>query len=334
MELIKSPQAALSMPGLRHQLPDHLSADYDVCHQIMLAASKNYSSATRLLPADKVPHVTALYAVMRVGDDRVDVDHYGFESAHAAIEDWKNSYWHAFETGDSPHPVLRAYLHTARMFNISPMLLQTYFRAMFEDLTTNRFPTFADLMRYMEGSAIPVGRIMTHILGVKTVHIADAYPAADALSIAMQLSNFWRDIGEDWERGRVYIPQEDLKWFNYRESDLAAQRINAHLIDLLEFEFQRTEHYYEQARSGVALLASGQLSVMSALEFYHAILPGIRRNGYNVFTQRAETSKRQKIGLMMRAWWQTRQTRSTFEYEKRTYGSTLPINRTRAKNPR
>jgi phytoene synthase len=287
--------------------PGELIADYAACRRIMLAASKNYSAATRLLPPTKIPHVTALYAVMRVGDDRVDVDYNGFGSARAAITDWQNSYWRAFETGTSPHPVLRAYRHTAQTFNIAPKLLQSYFRAMFEDLTPIRFATFADLMHYMEGSAIPVGRAMTHILGVKTRHISDAYPAADALSVAMQLSNFWRDIGEDWERGRIYIPQEDMERFHYSEDDLAAHRINRNLINLLEFEFQRTETYYEQARAGVGLLASGQLGVMSSLEFYHAILPGIRHNGYNIFTRRAETTRQQKIGLIVQAWWQTRQ---------------------------
>jgi hypothetical protein len=78
---------------------------------------------------------------------------------------------------------------------------------MIDDLTINRFATFADLMHYMDGSAIPVGRIMSHILGVKTGEVANVYLAADSLSIAMQLSNFCRDIGQDWGIGRIYIPE-------------------------------------------------------------------------------------------------------------------------------
>ena len=82
-----------------------------------------------------------------------------------------------------------------------------YFRAMKEDLTVTRFPTFADLLHYMEGSALPVGRAMTYILGVRPPHtIEETLPYADSLSIAMQLSNFWRDIGPDWRIGRVYLP--------------------------------------------------------------------------------------------------------------------------------
>jgi phytoene synthase len=125
----------------------------------------------------------------------------------------------------------------------------------------------------------------------------------------MQLSNFWRDIGEDWARGRVYIPQEDLARFGVSEDDLATGRVSENLIALLEFEFARTEQYYEQARRGIALLASGRIGVMSALEIYRAILDGIRRNDYNVFTRRAGTSTPQKIRLVWRAWRQVRQMR-------------------------
>lgn len=286
--------------------PAGLDADYAVCRAIMQKASKNYSFANRMLPQDKAHHVTALYAVMRIGDDLVDVDHGGFASPQAAIEHWQAAYWRVFEAGDSPHPALRAYVATAHTFNIAPELLSTYFRAMIEDLTITRFPTFDDLLHYMDGSAIPVGRIMSHILGTTTPCVEDAYPQADALSVAMQLSNFWRDIGEDWERGRVYIPQEDLERFQYSEQDLAARRIDNRLTDLLEYEFARTETYYQAARQGINKLATGRLGVRSALELYRAIMFAIRRNDYDVFTRRAGAGKARKLGLLGKAWLLTR----------------------------
>jgi phytoene synthase len=281
--------------------------DYDVCRQIMRAASKNYSSASNYLPEDKLPHVEALYALMRVGDDRVDVTHDGFRSAIEAIEDWERQYWKAFESGDSPHPVLRAYLDTSLKFGIPNETMAAYFRAMREDLTITRFLTFADLLHYMDGSAIPVGRAMTFILGVNPPHTLEkTLHGADCLSIAMQLSNFWRDIGEDWRLGRVYLPLEDMQYFRYSEEDLAAQRINTSLIHLLEFEFERTETYYQTARQSVPMLASGQVAVMSALEIYRAILQDIRNNRYNVFTRRAGTGRLKKLSLVARAFWMLR----------------------------
>lgn len=280
--------------------------DYAVCRRIMRAASKNYSFASKFLPTDKLHHVEALYALLRVGDDRVDVSHSGFASPLAAIEDWERSYWRAFETGDSPSPVMRAYLATAVEFGIPQDTMVAYFRAMKDDLTVTRFPTFDDLLDYMAGSAIPVGRGMTYILGTRAPYtIKDALPGADSLSVAMQLSNFWRDIGQDWDIiGRVYIPQEDMARFNYTEADLAAQRINANLIELLEFEFERTERYYNHARDSVKMLAAGRWGIMSSLEIYRAILSSIRRNRYDVFGRRAGPSTRQKLGLVGRSAWQ------------------------------
>jgi len=291
------------MPGKGIASPE----DYAVCRQIMRNASKNYSSASNYLPGDKLAHVEALYALMRVGDDRVDVTHDGYQSAMEAISDWEREYWMAFESGDSPHPVLRAYLDTSLKFGIPSETMAAYFRAMREDLTLTRFPTFDELLHYMDGSAIPVGRAMTYILGVNPPHTLEkALPGADSLSVAMQLSNFWRDIGEDWRLGRIYLPLEDMQYFRYSEGDLAAHRINNNLVHLLEFEFERTESYYASARANVQMLASGQVAVMSALEIYRAILQDIRNNRYNVFTRRAGTGALKKLSLVARAFWLVR----------------------------
>jgi phytoene desaturase len=275
--------------------------DYAECRRVMVRASKNYSFASRFLPRARQHHVEALYAFLRVGDDRVDVTHLGFASPLAAIEDWERAYWQAFETGRSDHPVMRAYLNTALERGIPAETMTPYFRAMKEDLTVTR-PTFADLLHYMEGSAMVVGRAMTYILGVRPPYtFAETLPHADSLSIAMQLSNFWRDIGEDWGIGRVYIPGEDLESFGVTEADLAAARTTPQFIRLLEFEFERTEGYYRHARAGVFRLQAGRWGVMSGLEVYRAILPSIRRNGYDVFTHRAGASRLMKLGLALNA---------------------------------
>jgi phytoene synthase len=274
----------------------------------MRSASKNYSFASQFFPADKRRHVEALYALMRVGDDRVDFSHAGFSSTLQAIEEWEESYWLAFERGESLHPVLRAYLNTAIERGIPVETMAPYFRAMKDDVRMSaegaiaRYEEFTDLLYYMVGSAIPVGRAMTYILGVRPPYqIVDALPGADSLSIAMQLSNFWRDIGYDWGIQRVYLPQEDLRRFGYTERDLSARRINTNFIELLEFEFERTRRYFAQARKSVRMLASGQWAVLSGLEIYQAILQGIRRNRYDVFTRRAGARQIEKLGLALRS---------------------------------
>ncbi len=276
--------------------------DYLKCREIMRRASRNYSFASAFLPKDRLPHVEALYGFLRIGDDRVDVSHHGFSSPLEAIDAWERTYYDAFLLGDSPHPVMRAYLDTAVKFGIPMDTMSAYFREMRSDLTVTRFPTFNHLMTYMEGSALPVGRAMTRILGTRPPYtIENALPGADCLSVAMQLSNFWRDIASDFAIGRVYLPQEDLDRFEYRESDLASGLVSPAFINLLEYEFERTESYYTQARPSVSMLAAGRWAVCSGLEVYRSIISEIRRSRYDVFKHRAGPSMLRKLSLGLRA---------------------------------
>jgi phytoene synthase len=122
----------------------------------------------------------------------------------------------------------------------------------------------------------------------------------------MQLSNFWRDIGEDWQRGRIYIPKEDLDLFNLSEDVIAAGKPTPEFIELMEYQFDRTQRYYAHARQAVPMLAAGRWAVMSALEIYAAIIPSIRSAGYDIFTNRAGTNTFRKLGLAVKALWQVR----------------------------
>jgi len=304
MEIDQSEQAHFkaqtrTAPGLASAM------DYQVCREIMRSASKNYSFASVFFPKALLPHVEALYALMRVGDDRVDVSHGDFSSPHHAIEDWEACYWQAFERGESSQPVMRAYLNTAIRYQIPKEIMAPYFRSMRDDLTVNRFPTFADLLYYIEGSAMPVGRAMTHILGVRPpFKIQEVIHYADSLSVAMQLSNFWRDIGADWKRQRIYLPQEDMDRFNFSEEDLAASRITNELINLLEFQFLRTNQFYSDALHGIGRLASGRWAVLCGLKVYQAILGTIRHNQYDVFNHCAEPRHTLKLRLALSSWWQ------------------------------
>ena len=182
-----------------------------------------------------------------------------------------------------------------------------YFRSMKEDLSVTRFPTYKDLLLYMDGSALPVGRAMTYILGTRPPYtIKDALPGADSLSVAMQLSNFWRDIGEDWQRGRIYIPLDDMQSFNYSEDDLGLNRLNENFIHLLKFQLSRTETYYIRARESVKMLASGRWAIMTALNIYQSIIEDIRAHDYDVFTHRASVGTFKKLALAMKSFWQIR----------------------------
>jgi phytoene synthase len=292
-----------------NHLPGSIASkkDYALCKDIMRSASRNYSFASMVFPKDKLHHVEALYALMRVGDDRVDVSHQGFYTPREAIDDWENVYFSAYENKNSPEPVIRAYLDTSLACNIPAETMSPYFRAMREDLTISRFDTFQDLLHYMEGSALPVGRAMIHILGTRSGRSPeDLISGADSLSIGMQLSNFWRDIGQDWKLGRVYIPLEDMERFHVTETDLARKDVSTRFIDLLEFELDRTEVFYQQARFDIPYLKTGRWAVLTGLETYRAILTCIRKNDYDVFTKRASANQIQKLRFLLNAFFKTR----------------------------
>ena len=278
--------------------------DYAACRRVLFAASRNFSFAGRFFSRGVLHHVQALYAFLRVGDDRVDESHQGFASSSAAIEDWEQSYLKAFETLCSSHPIMRAYLNTALACGIPPETMVPYFRSMREDLTVTRYAHFTGLMRYMEGSAIAVGRAMTYILGVRPPYsLAEIIPRADSLAVAMQLSNFLRDVGQDWRRGRVYLPGEDLTRFGVTEDDIAAGRVTERFVQLMEFQIERAEGLYRDAVSGVRSLRNGRWGIMIALEVYRSIHDAIRRSNYDVFTRRAGTTRAEKLLLALRAWW-------------------------------
>ena len=190
-------------------------------------------------------------------------------------------------------------------FAIPAEVMEPYFRSMKADLTVTRFPTFADLLYYMDGSAA-AGRTGDDLhRGRSATDTASRTrsPYADSLSIAMQLSNFWRDVGQDYRIGRVYLPLEDMARFGVTEDDLRDARVDDRFISLMEFEMARTDEYYRHAVPGIKRLAAGRWGVVAALEVYRAIHQAIRRNGYDVFTKRATTTKAQKFGLAVRAQW-------------------------------
>jgi phytoene synthase len=154
----------------------------------------------------------------------------------------------------------------------------------------------------MEGSAIAVGRAMTCILGVRPPRSLDEIiPRADSLAVAMQLSNFLRDVGQDWRRGRVYLPGEDLTRFGVTEDDIAAGRVTERFVQLMEFQIERAEDFYRDAVSGVRSLRNGRWGIMIALEVYRSIHDAIRRSDYDVFTRRAGTTRAKKLLLALRA---------------------------------
>ncbi|HEV8223958.1 MAG TPA: phytoene/squalene synthase family protein, partial [Rubrobacteraceae bacterium] len=185
-----------------------LAESYELCRRAQRAYSRTYYFSTRLFPPEVRPHVHALYAFMRYADEIVDnPGETSLEEQLAALEAFEQETLAAVAGEAVPNPVLRAYANTVRVRGIAPEDIAAFMKSMKMDTHIFRYRTYEDLAVYTYGSAAVVGLMMCRVVGVVDRR-ADLH--AETLGVAMQLTNFLRDIGEDWRRGRVYVPLEDL----------------------------------------------------------------------------------------------------------------------------
>ncbi len=170
-----------------------------------------------------------------------------------------------------------------------------------QDLRASRYASYIDLRAYMRGSAVAVARMMLCVMGSGDSH---AIVGADALAQAMQLTNFLRDLAEDAERGRVYLPQDEMRRFGVDEADLFERRFSANLADLVRFQIARARGLYREAAAAVPLLpVPMRAAVATAAALYERILDRIEAQGFDPFLGRARTGKLEKLGVAFRMAW-------------------------------
>jgi phytoene synthase len=271
-----------------------LAEAYELCRKVQKAHSRTYYFSTRLFPAEVRPHVQALYAFMRYADEIVDTPHdLPLDAQLAVLEEFEAETLAAVSGEEVPNPILRAYADTVRRCGIDPETITAFMKSMKMDTSVFRYPTFSDLETYTYGSAAVVGLMMCRVVGVVDER-ADRH--AEALGVAMQLSNFLRDVGEDWRRGRVYLPMEDLARFGYAEQDLASGVVDERFVALMRFEIDRARGLYGVADEGMKYIPRGRrFPVVVARELYAAILDRIEAQDYDVFRRRAQVSRPAKL---------------------------------------
>ncbi len=299
-----------------------LVAAYAHCGRVAAAHGKSYHLAARLLPPARRPAAHALYAFARSIDDLVDLPPVGVPPAElsarlrrigdgvaAALDnDGEDTGPHARLT--IPHlddRVAAAFLDTARRYRIDPDHFAAFLRSMRMDIAGTdehvaRYRTMADLDRYMHGSAAVIGLQMLPVLGAGP----DAAPHAAALGVAFQLTNFLRDVGEDLDRGRIYLPLEDFARFGVDADRLAhvrrTGRPDAAVRAALAYFIDHTRDHYRRAEPGAGMLPprAGRC-VRAATAVYSEILTAIERNGYRVFDRRIVVPRPRRFLLAARA---------------------------------
>ena len=283
--------------------PRTLGAAYERCRQLHARHGRTYYLATLLLPRWKRRHVHALYGFTRYADEIVDDLDSTLDGAGqaAALRAWGERFFAGLRGAPCDDPVLPAVLHTVRAFDLDVADFEKFLDSMAMDLHTDGYATYDDLLAYMEGSAAVIGTMMAPIL-----ESADPPAAAEharQLGLAFQLTNFIRDIAEDLDRGRVYLPAEDLERFGVGRADLAAAQASPAVTELLAFEIQRARAHYRAAEPGIELLVpSSRPCIRVAFDLYGGILDEVERAGYQVLAARVRVPRHRRLGVAGRHW--------------------------------
>ena len=258
---------------------------YAVCQRLARSHYENFPVASVLVPARMRPHIAAVYAFARTADDFADEGDLPPAERLARLDDWEAR----LDRSSADDPVFVAVRDTIAVCGLDPQLFRDLVSAFRQDVTTTRYATWADLLDYMDGSAAVIGEMMLPILEPAD---AAAFGHARDLGNAFQLTNFLRDINEDLDRGRMYVPQEDLRRFGV---DLAPRTCTQQFIELMKFEIERCRALYASADLGIAMLpARSARCIRAARTLYSRILERIEAQNYDVFVRRASVPTWQK----------------------------------------
>jgi phytoene synthase len=279
-----------------------LRASYAECKRLNSLHGKTYYLATLLLPPAKRPFVHALYGFARYADEIVDDLSSTLTPQEKAdvLRTWSSGVLSDLSAGKSNDAVGAALVDTVSRFDIPHQHFVHFLRSMEMDLTVSTYATYEALSEYVYGSAAVIGLEMVPILGVLS---DDAYESAKKLGIAFQLANFIRDVGEDLERGRIYLPLDELAAHGVDEKMLYARVLTPEIIQALKFQIARVRHLQTEAAPGIDLLhATSRPCIRAASELYCGIVDEVEAIGYDIFNKRAKTSTARRLRVAGKAY--------------------------------
>ncbi|MCB0914769.1 MAG: phytoene/squalene synthase family protein [Actinobacteria bacterium] len=289
-----------------------LRASYERCRELNAAHGKTYYLATLLLPGGKRPFVHALYGFARYADEIVDDlgSSLSVSEKSAALTRLGEEFFADVARGESDHPVAAAVVDTVMRWNIPTAHFEAFLHSMRMDLTVGHYDTFDDLYEYVYGSAAVIGLQMVPILEPAS---DSANARAIDLGIAFQLANFIRDVDEDLDRGRIYLPLSELAEFGVTPEVLAARRATPAVKAALAFQVARVRELEERSRAGIAdLHPAVQPCIEAARILYCGIVDAVEAIDYEVFDQRATVGMRRRLEVALPAWRAARVARRRF----------------------
>lgn len=278
-----------------------LTTGYRECREITRRYGTSFYFATQFFPRATRDAIYAVYAFARIPDEIVDDPNKGTpEETIEKLRAWQQSWLTAMRSGGSNDPTLDAIVDTFKRYDITVDDGEAFLRSMFMDEEKFRYENYAELEEYMYGSAGVIGIMVTKIVGYSS---DAAFPHAIKLGYAFQLTNFLRDIREDYENlGRVYMPQNEMRRFSVSDRDIESNEKSDRFVEFMQFQIERNREVYREALPGIPMLDwRGRLAVRISYVLYKAILGEIERANYNVFAGRVRTNFRQKLWLSAKA---------------------------------
>ncbi|MBX7173481.1 MAG: phytoene/squalene synthase family protein [Pyrinomonadaceae bacterium] len=278
-----------------------LAEGFQKCQEITRHFGTSYYFATQFFPREVRLAIYAVYAFARIPDEFVDnPENVDLAEARKQIEDFRDKWRDAMENKDSADSILLAIAETFNKYKIPMTEGEAFFDSMLQDTEKMTYSNYAELENYMYGSAGVIGLMVTRIVGYSS---EDAFKHALQLGYAFQLTNFLRDIREDWDvRQRIYIPQDELAKFGLSNEDIANHVYDEKFIALMKFQIERNREIYRESLKGIPMLKlRGRMAVKISYVLYSGILSEIEKLNYNVFKQRARTSFVTKLKLSAKA---------------------------------
>jgi squalene synthase HpnC len=291
------PAPALELCRDEAGAPFTVEAAYAYCERMARGHYENFPVASRFLPPALRRHVWAAYAFARSADDFADEGRYAGRRREA-LEFWEGELERAF-FGEADHPVFIALKDTVEKRDVPIAPFRDLLTAFNMDLSVDRYSTFAELERYMQHSAHPVGRLVLYIFNYRDPSL---HRYSDDLCAALHLTNFIQDVAVDLTKDRIYLPEEDLRHFGVSEEMLFARKVTPEIRDLLRFQVARARSLFERGRPLIdkvgpelgfelAMIRNGGLTILDKIEAV----------GYDVFHRRPILNAADKAKLVARA---------------------------------
>lgn len=271
----------------------------DIAKEIAKKSNSSFYYAFNLLPQEKRDAMNTVYAFCRQTDDIVDTGSETSDLKYEKLRKWRIELEKSLD-GFSDYQILNKLASTIQKFNIP---LEPFFElliGMEMDLQKNRYLTFEDLQLYCYRVASTVGLMCIEIFGYKHASTRDF---AVNLGIALQLTNILRDVKKDADKGRIYLPQEDLRKYGYAEKDLLNSTYNENFQNMMKFEVKRVKKYFDKATNSLNLEDKKAMFAARAMQhIYYRMLNKIVDADYDVYHKKIRISTFKKVGISLGVW--------------------------------